>query len=278
MTGFGTAQRDEFKVDIRSLNHRHSDISVRMPSQLLEHEIPIRNLIKERLARGKIDVTVSLTGKGHFRVTINKGLAREIYGAFSDLQRELSLQGPLTIDFISAFKEVVLTEEPEYRAEALLDAVNDALSGLEAMRRNEGEALKRELISRIENLERLRREIEELSKGGVDAYRESLSKRIEELLPGSPVDEMRLAQEIVLVAQKMDITEELARLKSHLRQFRSVLSEGDVVGRRLDFLLQEMNREANTIASKSGDVRIVNGTIDLKTELEKLREQVQNIQ
>ncbi len=278
MTGFGSAERDGFRVEVRSLNHKYIDISVRMPSVLMEHEMPIRNLIKERFTRGKFDVNISLTDKRQLKVCVNKDMAKAMYNAFSELQKELSLPGSLSIDFFSGYREFLMSEEPEYNIEALFSALNDALSKVEEMRRSEGETLRGELGERLKRLENMQSEIEGLSKGMAASYKKTISKRIAELVANLLIDETRLAQEVALMAQKSDITEELARFKSHIQQFHSSLDNGDVIGRKLDFILQEMNRESNTIASKTDDVRVINLTIDMKTDMEKLREQVQNIQ
>lgn len=278
MTGFGSSEVNGFKVELRSLNHRYLDISVRMPSALMEHEIPVRNLIKDRFARGKFDITISLTDKRQLKVGINKELAAGMYKAFSELQSELSIPGSLTIDFFSGYRELVLNQEPDYSPDALYEALKIAISRIEEMRRGEGETLRKELQDRSEKLADIRSQMEALSGEVVVNYREHLSKRVAELASGTSIDEARLAQEIAFMAQKSDITEELARLTSHFKQFNSLLSKGDVIGRRLDFILQEMNREVNTVGSKMDDIRIVNLGIEMKTEMEKLREQVQNIQ
>jgi uncharacterized protein (TIGR00255 family) len=278
MTGFGAAERDGFKVEVRSLNHRYIEISVRMPSALMEHEMTIRNTIKGRFARGKFDVNISFADKRQMKMEVNRELAKGIYDAFSDLQKELTLPGSLTIDFFSGYRELLVAEEPEYDADALYNALDDAVSKVKEMRRTEGEALKKDMESSLKRLEDMRNEIEGLSHGMVAHYRETLSKRIAELVSNLSIDETRLAQEVAIMAQKSDIAEELARFRSHMQQFQSALSNGDVIGRKLDFLLQEMNRETNTVASKMDDVRIINLSIEIKTEIEKLREQVQNIQ
>lgn len=278
MTGFGTAEKEGFKVEIRSLNHRYIEISVRMPSALMEHEMIIRNMIKEKFARGKFDVNISLTDKRQLKMSVNKELAKGIYDAFSDLQKELALPGSLGIEFFSGYREILISEEPEYSDDALYNALNDAVSKVEEMRRAEGEALKKEMVSCLKRLKAIHSKIEGLSKGLMVHYKDTLSKKIADLVPDLSIDETRLAQEVAIMAQKSDIAEELARFGSHVQQFRSALSDGAVIGRRLDFLLQEMNREINTVASKVDDVRIINLSIEAKTEIEKLREQVQNIQ
>lgn len=277
MTGFGSAEKDGFKVEVRSLNHKYIDIAVRIPSALMEHDIPVRNRIKESFSRGKFDVTISLTDKRRLKVSVNKELASGMYDAFTDMQRELSVPGTLDIGFFSGYRELLLTEEPEYSIDALFEAFDQALLRVGEMRRTEGETLKKELLSRLQKLEGIHAEIEALSEDLSYDYKGKLLKRIAEL-GDMQVDDARLAQEVALIAQKSDITEEITRFKSHIGQFYSMLTSPDIIGRRLDFLLQEMNREANTIGSKVDDVRVINLTIEIKTEMERLREQVQNIQ
>ena len=171
-----------------------------------------------------------------------------------------------------------MTEEPEYSAEALYNALRDAVSRVETMRKSEGEILMKELKLHAAKLEELRAEVERLSKGMAQQYKEALSRKVAELISDALFDETRLAQEVALLAQRSDITEELARLGSHIQQLYSFLSDGNAIGRKLDFLMQELHREANTITSKVDDVKIINLAIGMKTEIEKLREQVQNIQ
>lgn len=278
MTGFGSAEKDGFKVEVRSLNHKYLDISFKMPSFLLEHEISLRNIIKERFARGKFDVNISLTDKRQLKVCVNKDVAKAMYKAFSELQKELSLPGSLSIDFFSGYREFLMSEELEYNIDALFIALNEAISKVEEMRKNEGRTLFKELQERIKRLGDMQNEIEGLSKGMAATYKETISRRIAELVSDLAIDDTRLAQEVAMMAQKSDITEELARFKSHIQQFYASLSDGGVIGRKLDFILQEMNREVNTIASKTDNVRVISLTIDMKTDIEKLREQVQNIQ
>lgn len=278
MTGYGAAERKGFKVEVRSLNHRYVDVSVRMPSFLMEHEIPVRNFIKDQFARGKFDVTISITDKRQFKVRANKELAREIYETILDLQKTLSIPGSLDIGFLSWYRELLITEEPAYSADDLYDAVRDAVARVDEMRSKEGEALRKELEFHAGRVEALRAEVEALSHGMALTHKEVLSRKVAELTSSIPIDETRLAQEIALLAQKSDITEELARLRSHMQQFNAFISGSEAVGRKLDFLMQEMYREVNTIASKVDDIRIINLTIEIKTGIEKLKEQVQNIQ
>lgn len=278
MTGYGAAEREGFKVEVRSLNHRYIDVSVRTPLALIEHDIPIRNRIKERFSRGKFDVVVSVAEQRQARVSVNKELARGVLASFLDLQQELSLPGTLDIHFFSGYRELLITEEPDYRIDALFAALDAALDRLEEMRRQEGEALAREMTRHVEHLKELRLRVEEQARGRTGQYRDALARKVAELAQNIALDETRLAQEVAFLAQRSDITEELARLQSHFDQFGSILAKGEAAGRKLDFLIQEMNRETNTIASKTDDVAITNIAIEMKTALEKLREQIQNIQ
>jgi len=278
MTGYGSAEKEGFKVEVRSLNHKFLDISVRMPSFLMEYEIAIRKILKDSFDRGKMDVAVSLTEKRQKKVKVNTDMAREMYNAFTSLQQELDLPGSPDISFFSGFRELILTEESETNAGALLEALQEAVLKVDDMRKGEGAALQKELKQRLEIVKEKRGSIELVSQGMVAASKEKLSKKISELMQGAPLDETRMMQEIAFIAQKGDISEELARLGSHVGQFGTFLSSDAPVGRRLDFLCQEMNREANTIAAKVDDIDIINLTLDIKSELEKLREQVQNIQ
>jgi uncharacterized protein (TIGR00255 family) len=278
MTGYGAAEKEGFKVEVRSLNHKYLDVSVRMPSFLMEQEIPIRKLMKEAFERGKIDVAVSLTDKRQKKVKVNSDLASEMYKAFADIQKALALPGTLDIGFFSGYRELLLTEESESNTDALFEALTGAVSKVEGMRQSEGAALEKELRLRLGIVKNKCNGIEAASKNIIHIYKEKLSKRIAELIHNTSHDETRMAQEIAFIAQKGDISEELARLGSHVRQFGAFLSSDASVGRRLDFLCQEMHREVNTIAAKVDDIDIIKLTLDIKSELEKLREQVQNIQ
>lgn len=278
MTGFGSSEQEGFRVEVRSLNHRFLDITVRLPSLLVSREVAVRNLVKERFDRGKVDVFVTLTEKARPRISINKDLAREMLLAFSSLQQELSLPGSLQIDFFSGYRDVLVTEEPALSGEVLDRAVEEALSRADEMRQQEGESLGRDLLERIEDVTKTVEEIASLAREAVPAYQRVLRARLEELLAAPAVDEGRLAQEVALLAVKSDISEEITRLRSHVAQFGSAIAGGGTVGKKLDFILQEAHREVNTIASKSDELRIRNFTISLKSDVEKLREQIQNIQ
>jgi uncharacterized protein (TIGR00255 family) len=278
MTGYGAAEKDGFKVEVRSLNHKFLDVSVRMPSYMMEHELTVRKLIKDSFERGKVDVSISQTDKRRKKFKVDADLAREMYAAFSDIQKELSIPGSLDINFFAGCREVLMSEEPDANSDSIFDALKEAVARVEEMRGIEGRALEQELRQRLDKVAKSKAGIEAASIDVVQDYREKLSKKVAELLAGSMPDEARLAQEIAFIAQKADISEEIARLGSHIRQFGSSLATDAPIGRRLDFLCQELNREANTISSKVDDVDIINLALDIKAEVERLREQVQNIQ
>lgn len=278
MTGFGSAEKNGFRVEIRSLNHRFIDISTKVPSYMSQHDIPLRNILKERFHRGRFDVSVSITGHELTQLSINKELARKIYTAFQDLQKELSIPGQIDIDTLANYRELIIEEEPEYNVDALYTAFTEAVSKLEAMRMQEGEMLSRELRNSVESLNVLNNKIKSLCPDMLTCYREKLSERLKTILRGIEPDNVRIMQEAAIMAERLDISEEVSRIENHIKQFIEILNDGNIIGRRLDFLLQEINREINTIASKSSDYTILSLTVEMKIEIEKMREQVQNIQ
>jgi uncharacterized protein (TIGR00255 family) len=278
MTGYGVAEKGEFRVEVRSLNHKHLDISIKIPASLMKHEVPIRTMIKQWFSRGKIDVIISFTGSQHYKVSINRELAVSLYDAFSDIQRTLSIPGALPIDFLLGFKELILTEESECNPNVLYEALGEGLSQVKVMREKEGAMLQREILSMVGALEQMRREVVLCSEGAVHMQKSALMRKISDLISNVTIDESRLVQEVALIVQKSDITEELVRLASHFNQVGAAISHVDTAGRKIDFICQEMNREVNTIASKTEDIRIKELSIAMKTEIEKVREQAQNIQ
>lgn len=283
MTGFGSAEKGPFKVEIRSLNHRFLDISIKIPQNLGGHEIPLRNMIKERFSRGRFDVLVSMAEGEALGIKINMGLAREIHDALRTLKDELSLSGTLGIETIAGFRELIFTEEVSFDTDSLYAAFDAALEKLLDMRIGEGEATARDFLSRIELLEAMNKEVERLSPEVVKRCMERFTERLNLLISesstlGGAADENRVLQEAAIMADKTDISEEITRITSHIAQMRKILSEGDTIGRKVEFLLQELNREANTIASKADDYRVSSVAVEMKAEIEKMREQAQNIQ
>lgn len=279
MTGYGAAERDGYKVEIRSVNHKGLDIGVRMPSLLMQYEVEIRTRIRETFQRGKIDVLITVTGQGEPKVSVNSHLAKKMYEAFGQLQQELALPGTIGIEFFAGYRDLLLQSEPSADRDALFGVLEDAIACLRAMREAEGEAMVAELSRLLDVFESNYRSVCAASGGVVSRLREKMLVRVGELLGASDIDEIRVAQEVALLAQRCDVTEELARLRSHIDQFRATIASADAaIGRRLDFLLQEMNREVNTTGSKADEIEIINLVIEMKNEIGKLREQALNIQ
>ncbi len=292
MTGFGHAAFDvdglAFEIEIRSVNHRHLDVRARLPKALASAESGIKARVQEMLQRGRVDVTVSLARGNAPSPAL--AIDDEAVGVLVRTARELGsahgLDGSLRIAELLALPGVLRLAEREPDPKGLTDAFSPAfaaaLVAIDAMRASEGGALEREIRLRLDNVAGLLEKVHDRSGGVVEAVRARLRKRTQQLqLETGLLDEARLHQEIVIAADRLDIIEEVVRLRSHVEQFRDLVDEsgpGVAVGRRLDFLLQEMARETNTIGSKGSDTAIAHLVVDLKTELERIREQVQNIE
>lgn len=287
MTGYGqgTASGETFTVtvDLRSVNNRNLDIHWRAPQDLASLEISLKKQVQAALSRGRVDVTVSFSQTADSAYELNRPLIRGYLEALRVMREEFGLAGDADLATITRLPNVLL---PKTASNTLSEAVvqgveaalTHALAALVAMRAVEGHELQKELLARVERIEKQVTTIESGANGLVDAYREKLRKRVTELLEKTSIDETRLAQEVAYLAERSDITEEIARLKSHLTQLRELLNGGDEIGKKLDFLLQETNREANTILSKSAELTICDAAIEIKTEVEKLREQAQNVE
>ena len=292
MTGFGRSSFEvedvAFGVEVRTLNHRHLDLSVRMPRLLSDRELGIKKRLQGRFGRGKIEVSITLESGNSIntRLEVDLDLAEQYVGAAEALRRAEGVGGDLDVVALLALPGVSRLTEHEFQAEdldaALFSAVDEAAAAAEAMRVVEGGVLECELRARLDTIAALVEELESRSSLVQEAVRERLRKRTAQLQQETGLfDEARLHQEVVIAADRLDVTEELARLRSHIEQFGSVLAdcEGESpVGRRLEFLLQEMGREANTLGSKGSDAPIAHRVIDLKTEFERIREQVQNVE
>lgn len=279
LTGYGTAEKDIFRVEAKSLNHRFLEINIKLPILLSKHEMEIRHLVKQKFQRGKIDVIISInqrekTGK----VYLNKNLALQLYSAMIDLKKQLSILGSIDISMFANFKELFIYEEEEPDSSALLSTVSEALENLHQMRNREGEIIKQSITELIDDTEKILRNLEGIVDISYNNHINTLKNRVKELICNGNLDENRIFEQIIIHAQKTDIKEEVDRLKSHVLQFRETLHKGGVIGKKLDFLLQEMHREANTILSKSEDMQVKNLSLELKTITERLKEQVQNIQ
>jgi uncharacterized protein (TIGR00255 family) len=278
MTGFGNSANNNFAVEIRSLNHRFIDISVKMPPYMSRHEMPLRNLLREKFQRGRFDVSVSARSTDVPRLKIDRALARNIYSALKDLQNEFSLPGAIGIETLAAYKEMLVEEEPEYNEDSLYAAFREAISNLETMRLREGKLLEEEMRNRIFSLSEMHKQIKLRAPDQVSLWRERFRERLSLIVGAGSIDDNRVLQEAAIMAEKLDISEETSRIENHIKQFTEVLGSGNVVGKKLDFLLQEISREVNTLSCKSGDYSISSLAVDMKNEIEKMREQVQNIQ
>lgn len=278
MTGFGSGTNELFTVEIRSLNHRFIEIFMKMPSYMLHHEISLRNLIKSRFERGRFDVVVSLKNERLLQLKVNKEQVKNIYLTLKQIQDELSIPGEISMDTITGYKDYILDETQEYDESTLFDAFLKALSSLEAMRIKEGSLLMKDIMKGVDKISDINNQIKSLAPQDYEKKRNKFLERVKLLVSDEFLDANRIYQEIVIMGEKLDISEEISRIESHINQINDIVKNESVIGKKLDFLFQEINREVNTIACKSSDHDISRLVVEIKSELEKLREQVQNIQ
>lgn len=288
MTGFGKREASHggltLSVEIRSVNHRHREVALRLPKGFLEIEDKLKTLIYRHCARGRVDVTASLGGVKESTKTLSwdRDLAKQYTQALRELKRELKLKGEVDLTLLASYRDIFSFGEKvvvDKKIQGVLTRlVTQALGDLDGMRRREGKMLQADLTKRIHSIEKVIRTIERRTPMVVREYAQRMKKRVGQLLDVEPVDQGRVAQELAVYAERGDVTEELIRLDSHLAQFHQLLKESESVGRKFDFLLQEMGREVNTIGSKANDADISASVVELKSELEKIREQVQNIE
>jgi len=278
MTGFGSAANADYSVEIRSLNHRFIDISIKIPQFMSQYEIPLRNILKENFERGRFEVSISLNEQKAPRLKCNRPLAENLLSALKDLQRELSLPGRITIQTFSEYRDILIEEEPEYDIDALFSIFHKAVFSLREMRMREGALLSEEIRKRTGALDDMIKTIQSSAPDELVRWRERFSARLRLIVDAGIMDNSRILQEAAIMAEKLDISEEISRIENHLKQLAEIPDQGDAVGKKLDFILQELNREVNTLACKSGEYAISAIVIEMKTELEKIREQVQNIQ
>ena len=287
MTGYGKAElaleHEKIAVEMRSVNHRYGEISIKLPRTLICFENDVRKAVSERLKRGKIDVFIQLEAVADSRPpNVNISLARAYYAAFTSLREELGIDEPVPFSLIVSQRDVLAVPESDDRTEemrdGLLATVAGAVDALEGMRIREGKELADDLRKRRETLDLFMERISVRAPSVPAEYAEKITARLARFAPEGMPDEARLAQEVALMADRSDITEEQVRFASHLVQFDAALNSPEPVGRKLDFLLQEMGREINTIGSKANDGEITCCVVELKAELEKIREQVQNIE
>ena len=281
MTGYGRAEEVfngcTITVELRSVNNRYLDCNVRIPRLYLFAEEGIKTRVQNTISRGKVDVFVTLDSAGAERVqvTVNKPVADGYYTALKRLSEEYGLSGDISVSLLSRFPEVLLAEKAEEDVEQMLDR---ALADFDQMRTREGERLKEDILSRAAAIEHKVSLVEQRSPQTVAEYRAKLEARISEVLANTQLDPARILTEAAIFADKVAVDEETVRLRSHVGQLREMLSKGGATGRKLDFLIQEFNREANTIGSKCSDIEVAGHVVDIKAEIEKIREQVQNIE
>jgi len=286
MTGYGqgsaSGQTFGVTIDIRSVNNRNLDLHWRSPPELATLEIPLRKQVQSVLSRGRIDVTIQFSQTNPVGYEINRSLVAGYVEALRQIRDEFALEGGPDLATIARLPNILLPRATSGLSEEVVrgveQALTQALGQLIAMRAVEGHELQKEILARLGVVESQLAIIEANVDGLVDAYREKLKKRLDEILEKKVLDETRLTQEVAYLAERSDITEEIARLRSHLTQLRDLVGGDDEIGKKLDFLLQETNREANTILSKSAELTICDAAIAIKTEVEKLREQAQNVE
>lgn len=288
MTGFGRGEcRDngkEFLAEIKTVNHRYSDIFIKFPRQLSFLEDKVRDMVGKSISRGKVDVFIGYedSSEDSKNVLVDEVLARTYIKAVEQLRDNYGLKDDITVSLISRFPDVLKVEKNEDDEEKLWQllktALEIALNSLVVMRENEGKGLKANLMERLAYIDNILKDITLRAPEVVKEYKQKLEGRIKELLDQQTVDESRLSTEVAIFADRCSIDEEIVRLGSHINQFREALDMQQPVGRKLDFLVQEMNREINTIGSKANDLAIVKNVVEIKSEIEKLREQIQNIE
>ena len=288
MTGYGRAEETfngcTITVELRSVNNRYLDCNVRIPRLYLFAEEAIKSRVQSSISRGKVDVFVTLDSAGAERVqvSVNRPVADGYYAALKQLAEEYGLAGDISVSLLSRFPEVLLAEKAEEDVEEMAgdicSVLDQALRDFDQMRTKEGERLKEDILSRAAAIEEKVSLVEKRSPQTVAEYRAKLEARMNEVLSNTQLDPARILTEAAIFADKVAVDEETVRLRSHIGQLREMLSRGGATGRKLDFLIQEFNREANTIGSKCSDIEIAGQVVDIKAEIEKIREQVQNIE
>ena len=290
MTGFGRGEYTDGKrsiiAEIKSVNHRYSDITVKMPRRYTFAEDKIKNAVKDKIRRGKVDVSIIVENitENDVNIKLNTMLAKQYYDNLTELRSEFDLSGDISLQFLASLPDVMKAipdvEDEEEITKAILEAVSEAAANLEKMRAVEGEKLAEDLIAKGEYIKEILDKIAERAPQVVTDYTARMKERIQELVGSSvQVPEDRILVEAAVFADKCAIDEEITRLNSHLVQLRNIIEKSSQPdGKKLDFLVQEMNREANTIGSKANDITITNYMLEIKSEIEKIREQVQNIE
>lgn len=288
MTGYGraveTVNGREFTVELRSVNNRYLDCTVKLPRALSFAEDAVKQAVKGAISRGKVDVFISVRSEGaeDVKITLNTAMVEGYLGAMHQMAKDYGIREDISVSLLSRMPDVFTVDKPEVDEEQLLadllSVVNQTLERFDAMRSAEGRALENDLRSRGQTILSLVEQVEAGSGQTVADYRTRLENKLKEVLANTAIDESRILTEAAIFADKVAVDEETVRLRSHLDQMNNMLTTGGAIGRKLDFLLQEMNRESNTIGSKCSDVRMARIVVDIKAELEKIREQTQNIE
>ena len=288
MTGFGRFEAsDESRkvtVEIKSVNHRYLDVNIKMPKKLNFFDSSIRNLLKEYMQRGKVDlfITYEDTSDNNVSVAYHPEIAAEYLKYLKQMSEEFGIENDVRVSTLSRYPEIFTLDDVEIDEEGIWKVLEKAIRGASELfvqtRIKEGENLRNDLISKLDGMLEIVAFIEERSPQIIEEYKAGLVQRIEEMLGDAKMDEARVLQEVTIFADKICVDEELVRLRSHIETVKDTLRAGGSIGRKLDFLAQEMNREANTILSKANDLEVSNKGVELKTEIEKVREQIQNIE
>ena len=288
MTGFGRCEVSEgerkVSVEIKTVNHRYLDVAMKMPKKLNFFDSAIRTVLKEYLQRGKVDVFVTYEDLSESNVSLvyNQKVAEQYVKYFRQMEEQFGLENDMKVSVLARCPEVLVMEEQQEDEEEIWQLLEKAVRGacekVVETRVREGEALRCDLLAKLDEMLRMTAFIEERSPQIMAEYRQKLEAKVQDLLTDAQTDESRIAMEVTLFADKICVDEEIVRLRSHVEATKAALESGGSVGRKLDFIAQEMNREANTTLSKANDLEISNCAIDLKTEIEKVREQIQNIE
>ncbi len=288
MTGFGRCEKvtDQYKitVEMKAVNHRYLDLSIKMPKKFNYFESAIRSMLKNYIQRGKVDIFINYEDYTEEKLCLkyNESLAAEYVQYFEKMSKEFSIENDVTSTVLARMPEVLTMAQAEDDEEAIWKILSEAMEAAAQQfvdsRTVEGENLRQDLLGKLDYMTELVKYVEQRSPEVVTAYRAKLEEKVKELLGSTAIDESRIATEVTIFADKVCVDEETVRLKSHIEHTRSELRTGGTVGRKLDFIAQEMNREANTILSKANDLDISDRAIALKTEIEKIREQIQNIE
>ncbi|MGM0415818.1 MAG: YicC/YloC family endoribonuclease [Thermodesulfobacteriota bacterium] len=288
MTGYGKGSSNtdsaRYTAEIKTVNHRYTDVSVKLPRALMFLENEVKNWVNDVLNRGKVDVYISREGDAaeSLQPQVNSGVAEAYVEVYRDLIERFDLVKDIPLSVLAAQKDVIVLKEPEIELstarEGLKNAVTEALGAVVQMRRAEGKSMEEDIVARLQSLEDLLHVIEGRTPEVVQEWQQKLHNRLENLLHEAEVDPQRVAQEVAVFADRCDISEEVVRFNSHIGQMRDLLSQSGAIGRQMDFLIQELNREANTMGSKSNDAELTRNVVAMKAELEKIREQVQNIE